>query len=169
MWDVENGQRIYSLEPDTGGTMFDAANSIAFSPSGMVLAAGYNDKSIRLWDLSALELVSRLEGHDESVKSVAFSPDGQLLASGSADHTIRLWDIANRECIGVLDGHDGSVVFVIRSDGKEVYRSQTIHDHRTHEAKIDVSGVDILELVVENSGDGNANDWGLWLAPTLER
>ena len=70
---------------------------------------------------------------------------------------------------GLQDGHAGSMVFIIRSDGKEVHRSQTIKNHLPQEVKIDVSGVNILELVVEDSGDGNGGDWGLWLEPMLER
>jgi hypothetical protein len=29
--------------------------------------------------------------------------------------------------------------------------------------------VQTLELIVDDGGDGNGNDWGLWLDPTLTR
>ncbi len=37
------------------------------------------------------------------------------------------------------------------------------------EMKVDVSGVDTLELIVENAGDGSSSDWGIWLSPKLSR
>jgi len=61
------------------------------------------------------------------------------------------------------------VVFVIRGDGKELFRSPTIRDHRVREVTIVVADVDVLELLVENGGDGNAGDWGVWLSPGLAR
>jgi hypothetical protein len=34
---------------------------------------------------------------------------------------------------------------------------------------LDVRGLDAIELSVENGGDGNSSDWGVWLAPELSR
>jgi len=70
---------------------------------------------------------------------------------------------------GLQDGHDGSVVFVIRGDGRELFRSPTIRGHRLREVAVDVSDVDVLELLVENAGDGYAADWGVWIQPELLR
>ena len=33
---------------------------------------------------------------------------------------------------------------------------------------LDVRGLDAIELSVENGGDGNSGDWGVWLAPELQ-
>ncbi len=72
-------------------------------------------------------------------------------------------------CYGLQKGHPGSVVFVIRGDNRELFRSGKIGDEKPRSLDIDISGVDLLELAVENAGDGNAADWGVWLAPTLNR
>ncbi|CAD8178221.1 unnamed protein product [Paramecium octaurelia] len=48
---------------------------------------------VRLWDVKALQLNSKLEGHGAWVSSVCFSPDGSILASGSYDNSIFLWDV----------------------------------------------------------------------------
>lgn len=71
--------------------------------------------------------------------------------------------------LGVQTGHPGSVVFVVRGDDRELYRSETVNDQKLHSLDLDVSGVDTLELIVENAGNGNAADWGVWLEPTLMR
>ncbi len=63
----------------------------------------------------------------------------------------------------------GSVVFIIKADGREVFRSAVIQGGDKAKYKIKVAGVQKLELIVNPAGDSNHNDWGLWLDPTLSR
>ncbi|KAL3473297.1 hypothetical protein BJX99DRAFT_261485 [Aspergillus californicus] len=66
--------------------------SIAYCPTGRIIASSSSDKTIRLWDPDTGMARWVLEGHSAPVCSLAFSSDGQLLASGSYDKTVRLWD-----------------------------------------------------------------------------
>ncbi len=61
------------------------------------------------------------------------------------------------------------VVFVIKTDGKEVFRSRTIRGATKAGYRLDVTGVKTLELIVENASDRNTHNWSLWLGPTLFR
>lgn len=70
---------------------------------------------------------------------------------------------------GLQDRHEGSVVFVIKGDGKELFRSGKVNDHRVREQAVSVEGVALLELIVEDAGDGQNSDWGVWLNPHLRR
>jgi hypothetical protein len=70
---------------------------------------------------------------------------------------------------GIQDGKPGSVVFVVRADGREIFRSRTVRAREILFKKLDVTNVDKLELITEDAGDGWANDWGLWLEPQLSR
>jgi WD40 repeat protein len=65
--------------------------SIALNPNGTVLAVGYQDGAVRLWNMETGEQLVVLEGHEGRVVSLAFNPDGTLLASGGTDGTVRLW------------------------------------------------------------------------------
>jgi len=73
---------------------------------------------------------------------------------------------------GIQDGmieHGASVVFVVLGDGKELFRSPVIKDNQLRRLEVDVSGIQILELIVEDGGDSIYADWGHWIEPTLER
>jgi NPCBM/NEW2 domain len=63
----------------------------------------------------------------------------------------------------------GSVVFIIKADGKEVFRSKVIRGQAKASYDIDVTGVKTLELIVDKAGDRNGGNWALWLDPTLFR
>jgi hypothetical protein len=61
------------------------------------------------------------------------------------------------------------VVFVIKTDGKEVFRSTVIRGTSKARYDLNISGVKSLELIVEKATDRNNNNWALWLDPTLYR
>jgi hypothetical protein len=68
-----------------------------------------------------------------------------------------------------FQGHAFGVVFVIKTDGKEVFRSDIIRRSEQARYEVEVTGVKTLELVVEKANDRNGGNWGLWLDPTLFR
>ena len=61
------------------------------------------------------------------------------------------------------------VVFVIKTDGHEVFRSSPIRGATRPRYNLDVTGVKTLELIVEKAVEQNGGNWGLWLDPTLSR
>jgi WD40 repeat protein len=71
--------------------------SVAFSSSGELLAAGYDDHTVGLWRLSDYSHVRTLKGHTSSVRSVFFAPEGGLMATGSDDETVRIWNVSDGE------------------------------------------------------------------------
>jgi len=67
--------------------------------------------------------------------------------------------------IGVDDeaGPDGSVVFRVLGDGALLYESTTMRGRSpTRHLDLDVGGVDLLELAVDDGGDGPTLDHGDW-------
>jgi WD40 repeat protein len=110
LWDVSD-----LAAPDPMGSLIGHSGDIktlAFSPDGMLLASGAQDRSIILWDMNRESETFRqavgepFTGHTGTVRTVAFSPDGRTLASGSLDETVRLWDVATHQPLfAPLYGH----------------------------------------------------------------
>ena len=69
---------------------------------------------------------------------------------------------------GVAAGRRGSVQFEIKADGKTLWRSKTLKAGNLAPYKVDLKGVNKIELLTHPTNDGSASDWALWLAPTLE-
>jgi len=101
--DLQTGKELWSAQAS-----MQFITALAFSPDGKTLAsaAGFGEKTIRLWDVATgKEIGLPLKGHDSFVSSIVFLPDGKRLASGSGDQTIRIWDVTTGECLDVLRGH----------------------------------------------------------------
>jgi RNA polymerase sigma factor (sigma-70 family) len=80
----------------------EGVGSLVFSPDGSLLAAGTEEKSVRLWDVATQQLTRTLS-LGENVWHIAFSPDGKLLACGTSDGKCRLWDLAQGQEIRQLN------------------------------------------------------------------
>ena len=115
-------------------------SSLAISSDGLLVAAGGDDGTVRIWDVSTGKLLKTLTfsglrkrmkeagaAEDEvlSVESVAFSPDGQTLATLAGSFSdleeIELWEISNGKSKGTLRGISPLVDRVVFSpDGKRL-------------------------------------------------
>jgi WD40 repeat protein len=84
--------------------------SLAFAPSGDVIASAGEDGTVRLWTSGGDRVGEPYTGHDGPVMAVAFSPDGDAVASGGSDGTVRLCDRRGREGGDPLRGHTDYVM-----------------------------------------------------------
>jgi serine/threonine protein kinase len=101
-----SGPGLAAAFPAAGGNAF----SVAFSPSGAMLAVGVGDDATCLWNLATRRPAGTLTGpgfivgSDDNalVLSVAFSPDGTMLAVGYSNGRTQLWNVASRKLIATL-------------------------------------------------------------------
>lgn len=103
----------------------DHINAVAISPNGRWLVTGSKDKTARLWDLTAKDLVAScrvLADHKDQIWAVAFTPDSQRLITGSHDATARVWNLMAADPTTspwVLRGHEGRIsALTVSGDGK---------------------------------------------------
>jgi hypothetical protein len=62
----------------------------------------------------------------------------------------------------------GTVTFSVAADGKTLVTTPTIRGHQPATSiDVNVTGAQVLDLIVGDAGDGNGNDHGDWATPTL--
>ncbi|TFY61169.1 hypothetical protein EVJ58_g4679 [Rhodofomes roseus] len=64
-----------------------------FSADGRLLAAGGEDHSITVWDMSSRREIIQFSGHTDNINHLAFSRDNRYLASASDDGSARKWTL----------------------------------------------------------------------------
>jgi WD40 repeat protein len=98
IWDVATRSLLHQLTNEVQvGFAVQAGFAASFSPDGLLLAASYQDDTIKLWNLKSGTIVGTCSGHKQPVFAVAFSPDGRTLASASDDSTLRLWNVQTQQ------------------------------------------------------------------------
>lgn len=106
-----------------------AIGALAFSPNGLLLAAGAGDGSVRLYAAAGGREVRRLSGHQGAVSALAFSPDGRVLASGGEDHRLLLHDARTGRLLrAILPGRVAVSELAFTPDGRRVISSGARHN-----------------------------------------
>ena len=130
-------RRPYDLGPSGG---------VLSPPDGATLASGggYEDRTVKLWDVATRTEIATLEGHEYEINAVAFSPDGSTLASGSGGSRTLLWDVGTRTQIVTLPATNTVWSVAFSPDGKSLvsgsYRSVELWNLTTKQRSANLRG-----------------------------
>jgi len=90
------GSRSLSIESADGRERYarypGKAFAVAWSPDGKLIAAGYPNGRIGLFDGEFFSELYSFPAHEKYVFSLAWTPDSTRLVSCSGDATVRVWD-----------------------------------------------------------------------------
>ncbi|KAM7310638.1 hypothetical protein ISCGN_007546 [Ixodes scapularis] len=90
--------RLFDMRADQELAMYSHDNiicgitSVAFSKSGRLLLAGYDDFNCNVWDSMKAERAGVLAGHDNRVSCLGVTEDGMAVATGSWDSFLKIWN-----------------------------------------------------------------------------
>jgi WD40 repeat protein len=92
VWDAAHGARTAVIPVATAD-----ARRTALNPAGTRLAAAFEDRTIRTWDLTTPTPVERvLVGHARPITALVYFPDGRWLASADDAGQVIVWDPAGQ-------------------------------------------------------------------------
>eukprot|EP01134_Creolimax_fragrantissima_P008321 CFRG8321T1 len=109
VWDVRKGLVVQTL---TNADVKKAVTCLVASPDKKHIAAGYEDGTIRLWEVETGDLIVVLSGHKSAVSALAYDAQGMQLASGGEDTNIIVWDVVAETGMFRLKGHKDHVTQV---------------------------------------------------------
>lgn len=66
---------------------------LAVTTDGKFLVTSGDDKTVRVWDVTAGKQLRSFQGHMTKATAVAVRGDGKQVASGSEDGAVRVWDL----------------------------------------------------------------------------
>ncbi len=93
LWDTASGAAAVGFDP--ANVPAAPIRAAAYGPGGGLLATGWDDGVIRIWDTASWALTTSLSAHVAPVNRLHFGPGGAQLASSDTDGVGLLWDIAS--------------------------------------------------------------------------
>ncbi|CCE82087.1 Piso0_002783 [Millerozyma farinosa CBS 7064] len=117
MWDIKTGEVQSRLVDGTTPGTSNAPTSTAppsvtyltYNEQANIIAAGYTDGSIKVWDIASGSPLISFQGHKSSITTMIFDRSGTRLVSGSSDASIIVWDLVSEEGLFKLKGHRGQI------------------------------------------------------------
>lgn len=98
--------------------------TVAYSPTGDVIAVGLQNGKVLIYDSESLELKAGKHDRVKAVSQVKFSPDGKTLAAGGHDSLIITYNVTdNYKLIAKMRGHTATVTHLDFSESSEVLQS----------------------------------------------
>lgn len=89
LFDIRSDQQVQEFKHEA---IMCGITSVAFSVSGRLLFAGYEDFNCNIWDTLTGERVGVLAAHENRVSCLGVSADGMAVCTGSWDSTLKVWN-----------------------------------------------------------------------------
>jgi len=123
-------------------------------PFGALCSTGYNDRIIKIWDLSRYKEIGKMDGHIDRINCMEMNSKYNMLITGSKDTTLKLWDIsAATEAYAASEANDNA-------PSDSVYTSCCVHTFEAHVDEVTCMSINSGTLV-SGSQDKTIRVWDL--------
>lgn len=129
IWDIKTGELLTRLNDGLTPGASNAKTSLAPSPvvileyheATNILAAGHEDGTIKVWDLTSGSIMVTFLGHKSAISVLKFDRNGTRIVSGSADSSVIMWDLVGEEGLFKLKGHKSQItgMYLLSENEKE--------------------------------------------------
>lgn len=106
-WDIKKGDLLSRWHDEKNKSQVTAIAQSEVDKD--IVAVGYEDGSIRLWDGRLATVIVSFNGHKSAVAHLAFDKSGVRLASGSKDTDVIVWDLVAETGLFKLRGHKDQI------------------------------------------------------------
>lgn len=173
IWDTKTGEHVKTLPGDKV-----EAVSLSQHFETTLLASGYSDGSVRVFNYNTEELKVTFAGHKSAVSCVAFDGTGMRLASGGKDTEIVVWDVVSESGLFRLKGHKHVITNlqfmkdqpdILISSSRDTFVKfwdlQTQHCFKTligHRSEVwDFVYLDKVNRLITGAGDSELRVWNI--------
>ena len=101
-------------------------STVAFGPDCVLLASGYADGTVILWNTAERLPLRILQPHSLAISTIAFDSSGRLLATGSWDKTVVIYNVRTGQILHTLYGHSAAVLKVEFNRSASVLASASV-------------------------------------------
>jgi WD40 repeat protein len=109
VWNPEKADSVFRI-PETPGKLI---KTVRFKPDANILAIGYADGYLELWDISKKTKISEVKAHNAYINDISFNNAMGQIATGSNDGTMKIWDISDLTTPPISFNDNSSFVMVI--------------------------------------------------------
>jgi hypothetical protein len=124
VWEVETAQSLYTLSncfpiPAVGCAVTDDGR--------WAVSAHRSDRGLAMvWEMATGQLVTVLEGLQNTLTCCALTADGQRVVAGAEDGTLAVWEVETGKILATCEGHRGAVRrCAITADGQWMVSAST--------------------------------------------
>lgn len=116
IWDIKTGELVKRMRDglapgasDSKLTRPSEVTALLYHSATSIVAAGYDDGSIKVWDLMSGTVLINFQGHKSAVTILKFDNEGTRLVSGSRDSNIIFWDLVAETGLFKLRSHKDQI------------------------------------------------------------
>ena len=172
---VTNDGKVIVWNPDVTSDNFriespgKVIRTIKFKPDENILAIGYADGYVDLWDIAARKKLSELKAHDSEVTSIRFNKKLSQMATAGNDRSIRLWDMKDSSNLPISFNDNEGLVFTIEfsPDGRVIVSgtSEGKNNLMSRPTLADMLGKDLCTTITRNF---TVEEWQSYVGKDIE-